>query len=90
MTDDRGQSSCHLKRLPSQSSGLRFPFEISFAVLGRDVIAITSVGGRTIEWSKTVHGDPHVPWRTAAMAMAALPEAGIQVRDPHPHLNLST
>ncbi len=41
MTDDRGQSSCHLppgaatrhlKRLPSQSSGLRFPFEFCLEV----------------------------------------------------------
>ena len=40
---------------------------------GRDVIAITSVGGRTLEWSKTIPGNPHVTWRTAAKAMAALP-----------------
>ena len=97
MTEVRGQDSRrlppgaatrHLKRTPSQSSGLRFPFEFCFAVLGRDVIAITSVGGQMLEWSKTIPGETHVPRRTAAMAMAALPEAGIQVRDPH--LNLST
>ena len=45
--------------------------------LGRDVIAITSVGGLTMEWSKTMPGDPHVPWRTAAIAMAALPTASL-------------
>ncbi len=38
------------------------------------MIAITSVGGRTLEGSKSVPGASHVPWRTAAMAMAALPE----------------
>ena len=45
--------------------------------LGRDVIAITSVGVLTMEWSKTMPGDPHVPWRTAAIAMAALPTASL-------------
>ena len=44
---------------------------------GRDVITIMSVGGRTSERSVTLLGSSHVPLRTAAMAMAALPETGI-------------
>ena len=48
---------------------------IGWGSVGRDVIAITSVGGRTLEWAKSLPGDPHVPLRTAAMAMAALPKA---------------
>ena len=37
------------------------------------MIAITSVGGRRLGWSKTAPGDSRVLRRTAAMAMAALP-----------------
>jgi hypothetical protein len=40
------------------------------------VIAITSVDGRTIEWSVTLPGSSNAHRRTAAMAMAALPDAG--------------
>ena len=48
---------------------------LPWLVLGRDVIAITSVGGRIWEWSVSLSGGPHVPLRTAAMAMAALTKA---------------
>ena len=40
------------------------------------MIAITSVGGRTLNDPKTLTGEAHAPLRTAAMAMAALPKAG--------------
>jgi hypothetical protein len=45
---------------------------------GRDVIAITSVGGRIWGQSVTLPGSSHARLRTAAMAMAALPK-------PEPH-----
>jgi hypothetical protein len=44
---------------------------------GRDVITITSVGGRTSGWSVILPGDTHAPRRTAVMAMTALPKAEI-------------
>jgi hypothetical protein len=52
--------------LPSQSSGLRFPFEPMSR--GRDVITITSVGGPGLVWSMTLPGGRarHVerrPWQ---------------------------
>ncbi len=47
---------------------------------GRDVIAITSVGGRTIKCPKAVPGNPCASRLPAAMARAALPEAEIQTR----------
>ena len=43
--------------------------------MGRDAIAITSVGGRILEWSVILPGSSHAPLRTAAMAMPALPKA---------------
>ena len=43
---------------------------------GRDVIAITSVGGPISRWPVTMPGSTHMPLRTAAMAMAALPMIG--------------
>ena len=43
--------------------------------LGRAVIAITAVGGRTSEWSVILPGPAKAIRRTAAMAMAALPDA---------------
>ena len=57
------------------------------AASGRDVIAITSVGGRRLGWSTTVPGDSHVLRRTAAMAMAALPR-GVDIPCLHvwPHI----
>jgi len=43
--------------------------------IGRDVIAITTVGGRMSERSVTFPGSSCAPIRTAVMAMTALPEA---------------
>ena len=43
--------------------------------MGRDVIAITSVGGRAVLWSVILPGGRTCILTTAAMAMAALPEA---------------
>ena len=41
---------------------------------GRDVITITSVGRRRLEYRNSLPGDTDVPRRTAAMAMAAHPQ----------------
>ena len=43
--------------------------------IGRDVIAITSVGGRMSKGSVTLPGSTHARKRTAVMAMTALPNA---------------
>jgi len=43
--------------------------------MGRDVIAITSVGGRIMKWPVTLPGSTHAPMRTAVMAMTTLPKA---------------
>ena len=44
------------------------------------MITITSVGGRTPEWSVALPGSWRVRLRTAAMAMAALPKAKAAAR----------
>ena len=43
--------------------------------IGRDVIAITSVGGRMSKGSVTLPGSTCAPMRTAVMAMTALLKA---------------
>ena len=62
-------------REASQSKGDRKPDDW-LGVMGRDVIAITSVGGRISERSVTLPGSIHAPRRTAVMAMTALPMSG--------------
>ena len=64
MTDDRWR----MRELGGGLSGTE--------ATGRDVIAITSVGGRSLEGSVILPGSSRVNLRTAAMAMAALPMAG--------------
>ena len=49
---------------------------------GRDVIAITSVGGRSWEWSDSLPDSAYLPLRTAAMAMAALPKTSGHKKGP--------
>jgi hypothetical protein len=46
----------HPKRMLSDHPVSRFPYEFCFVVLGRDVIAITSVGGRTLFGSTCLPG----------------------------------
>ena len=41
------------------------------------MIAITSVGGRIVEWLVTFPGSTDMPLLTAVMAMAALPMIGV-------------
>ena len=43
--------------------------------IGRDVIAITSVGGLMSEWSVILTGSTYLRMRKAVMAMTALPKA---------------
>ena len=56
---------------------------------GRDVIAITSVGGRILESSVVLPASIDVSMRTAFMAMTALPKQGTPANIPVSGLPLS-
>jgi len=74
-TESMAESRTALRTEWMRGKGLGQNHVLPWLDRGRDVIAITSVGGRILEWSVTLPGSAHAPLRKAAMAMTALPEA---------------